>query len=111
MQTIYEKDVMWCAQKIALRYMARYEREHPELAALSWMDLLELRRKLLRRAFEPKAGVKMVKRLLARGYDIVPGEGPERTTVQRMRARFCEALSRTVEAASARFEAAQCPLS
>ena len=106
MQPIYEQDIIWSAQRVALRALAKYERAHPEFESLGWLELVELRNKLLRRAFEPKCGVKIVKRLMDRGNELSPGEGPERATTKRMRARFCSALHAAVAAASARLEGA-----
>ena len=105
MQKIYEADVLMCIQRVALHSMARYEREHhSEFESLSILDLVEVRIKLLRRAFGPKIAVKMIKRLEARGYEIIPGEGPMRLTTKRMRQRFCNAIHDAVAAASEKLE-------
>lgn len=105
MQTLYEKDVMLCVRKVAMRSLARYEREHPKLfASLRFDKLMELRRNLLVKAFQPKVGVKMLHRLIKRGYEIVPGEGPERGTTCRLKSKFLNDLERTIAAASARLE-------
>jgi hypothetical protein len=103
----YEDDVMASAEKVAFRSLARFEREHlKEFEDASFSELIELRNKLLRRAFMPKAVVKMIRRLNGRGVEVIPGRGPDRDTTKRLRDRFLAGLVASVERASARMEAA-----
>jgi hypothetical protein len=107
MMQFYEVDVMASAEKVAFRSLARFEREHiQEFESATFSELIEIRNKLLRRAFMPKAVVKMVRRLSARGIEVIPGKGPDRDTTKRLRDQFLTRLATSVERASARMEAA-----
>ena len=98
---IYQNDFENSARMLAVRYLVIYWKRHPDITdGFGLSQRADLLNALLRRAFIPKASVKLMKRLKGRGHQFVDGENPTpRLTARRHINRTIASLAFTIEKA------------